>query len=119
MGDLFQSRRLLALLAAYVIALQAVLLPLSIAAAGPFASSPCTAVSSADGSPPADSHDNGCPCAGGCGMQCCSHVFVAPQPIAFAVVQVFARTPIPAPALEPIRRLSERRPQIPRGPPAA
>ena len=119
MGDNFQSRRLLALLAAYVIALQALLLPLSVVAADPFATSLCTAVASADGSQPAASHDNSCPCAAGCGMQCCAHAFVAPAQIGFVVVEVYAWAQTLAPALEPINRLAEQHPQIPRGPPAA
>jgi hypothetical protein len=70
MSELFQCRRLIALAAAYVIALQALLLPLSVAAGGAFDFSLCTAVTSADRPSSPAGYDSGCPCAAGCGMQC-------------------------------------------------
>lgn len=71
------SRRLIALLAAYVVALQALLLPLTIAAGATFEPHLCAA-SSADGAPPPLSHDSVCPCAAGCGMQCCAQILAVP-----------------------------------------
>lgn len=118
MGDGFRKRRLIALIAAYVVALQALLLPLSVAAAGPFATSLCSSAS-LDGSQPSGSHQNGCPCAGGCGMHCCAHAFVPPPQVVVVVAEVYSNLAKPALAPEPISRPFERRPQIPRGPPAA
>ena len=84
MGGTFRSRRFIALIAAYVVALQALLLPLSVAAAGPFAISLCSSHATSDGAPlPADGQ-SGCPCAAGCGMLCCAHAVLAPEPVIIA-----------------------------------
>jgi hypothetical protein len=71
------SRRLIALVAAYVVALQALLLPLTIAAGATFEPHLCAAAS-ADGAPPPLSHDSVCPCAAGCGMHCCAQALAVP-----------------------------------------
>jgi hypothetical protein len=118
MGDAFRSRRWIALIAAYVVALQAVLLPLSVAAAGPFASSPCSAHTTNNGAPSPADGQSGCPCAGGCGMLCCAHAVLAPEPVVIVVAaRVFG--PAPAPRLRPLSvvRTPDWRPQAPRGPP--
>lgn len=62
-----RSRRLIALFAAYVVALQGLLLPLTVAAFAAPENVLCTA-----GGPshPYPGHDGGCACAAGCGMQC-------------------------------------------------
>jgi len=119
MGEFFQSRRLVALAAAYVVALQALLLPLSVAAGGAFDSSLCTAAMSVDGSPSPAGHDTGCPCAAGCGTQCCMQTLAGPPPVmvAFGLTRAIAMPP--APAIEPVIRLADRSPQVPRAPPAA
>ena len=119
MGEFFQSRRLVALAAAYVVALQALLLPLSVAAGSAFDSSLCIAATSVDGSPSPASHDTGCPCATGCGMQCCMQTLAGPPPVMVALSLTRAIAMPPAPAIEPVIRLADRSPQVPRAPPAA
>lgn len=111
------SRRIVALAAAYVVALQALLLPLSVAASAPFASSICA--SSAEGSPPPASHETGCPCAAGCGMACCDHALTGPLHRGVALSLTYAHAMTPAPAAVPIVRPAAKGPQIPRAPPAA
>lgn len=64
-------RRLIALAAAYLVAAQAILLPLSVAAASPLLNALCVSSSDGTGHGPFGS-DNGCGCAAGCGMQCCA-----------------------------------------------
>ncbi len=118
MGKPVRSRRIIALVAAYVMALQALLLPLSVAAGSPFINSLCA--SSAGSTQKPLSHQNGCPCAAGCGMQCCTHHGLAGAPqvtVAPALSQSYAM--LVAPMLAPATRAFERRPQIPRAPPAA
>src|SRR5664279_118193 len=86
------SRRIIALIAAYVVALQALLLPLSVAAGSPFESSLCAAAASVDHAPSPAGHDGGCPCAAGCGMQCCLQTFVSPPQtmVAFGLTRAIA-----------------------------
>ena len=82
MSKAIRTRQIIALAAAYVVALQALLLPLSMATASPFATSLCAAAS--DGishAPSPANHDSGCPCAAGCGMQCCAQTFVGPPQV--------------------------------------
>ena len=117
MGKSIRSRRLVALLAAYVVALQALLLPLSVAAGTQFSSGLC--VTLADGSHSPGSRDSGCPCAAGCGMQCCGQAFVAPPPVVATVAPAFEFAPGPAPAIEPVLRPAGRGRHAPRAPPAA
>jgi len=118
MSKTIRTRRIIALIAAYVVALQTLLLPLSMAAASPFATSLCAAVPDGGSHVPA-SHDSGCPCAAGCGMQCCAQTLAGPpQAISVKLGMTRATTMPPAPALGPIIRLAHRSPQIPRAPPA-
>jgi hypothetical protein len=119
MGKFLQSRRLVALAAAYVIALQALLPPLSVAAVSTFDSSPCTAAMSVDGSPSPAGHDSGCPCAAGCGMQCCVQTLTGPPQVIVAFGLMRAAAVTPSPAIAPVIRLVDRGPQIARAPPAA
>ena len=119
MGKFLQPRRLVALAASYVIALQAVLLPLSVAAGSPFTSSLCAAAASVDRSSAPAGHDSGCPCAAGCGKQCCVQMLAAPQPGMAALDLTHASAMTPALLLRPVIRLANRSPQIPRAPPAA
>ena len=116
MSKTIRTRRIIALIAAYVVALQALLLPLSMAAASPFATSLCAAVSDGSSHAPAG-HDSGCPCAAGCGMQCCAQIFVGPAQIVVVHGVAAAVTLMPARALGPIIRVAYRSPQIPRAPP--
>jgi hypothetical protein len=113
-----RSRRLIALAAAYVVALQALLLPLSMAAAGPFGTSLCAEAASAHGSSPPAGHDSGCPCAAGCGMQCCVQALANPPPVVVAIVVIHTSAMMPASASAPFIRLTHRSPQVPRAPPA-
>ena len=112
------SRRMIGLLAAYLVALQALILPLSMPATAALADSLC--ITEGTGSPaqhPAG-RDHGCPCCAGCGMQCAAPALAdappalpaPPQAVvtAAAVPALLAMTPRPAP----------RSPQMPRGPPA-
>jgi hypothetical protein len=110
---------MIALAAAYVVALQALLLPLSIAAGGPFGSSLCAASASIEGQSAPGSHDSSCPCAAGCGTQCCVQTLAAPPQFTFAAVLSRVIAMAPAPAIAPVIRLADRRPQIPRAPPVA
>ncbi len=117
-----QTRRsgpFIALAAAYVIALQALLLPLSVAVGGSPLFSLCSSGASVASSQSPAGHQTGCPCAAGCGMQCCVHAFAGtPQTrIPLGVTQVGAL--LPPLALEPVVRPAPRGPQLARAPPAA
>ncbi|MGH6725985.1 MAG: hypothetical protein ACREB8_05495 [Pseudolabrys sp.] len=117
MREILQTRRLIALAVAYVIALQALLLPLSVAAGSPFANSLCAAAASIERSQAPGSHDSGCPCAGGCGMQCCAQTLAAPPPAAIALELTLATVLPPPPAISPVVRPAVRSPQVARAPP--
>jgi hypothetical protein len=114
-----RSRPFIALAAAYVIALQALLLPLSVAVGGSPFFSLCSAGASVASSQSPAGHPTGCPCAAGCGMQCCAHALAGPPQalIALDLAQVGAL--LSPPALEPVIRLAVRSPQLARAPPAA
>ena len=118
MSESARSRRVIALVAAYVVALQA----LAVAAVGggrrPFKSSLCAAATSVDGSPSPAGHDSGCPCAAGCGTQCCVQTLAGPPVATVTRDLTRAIAMAPAPAIEPIVRVADRSPQIPRAPPA-
>jgi hypothetical protein len=117
MSEFTRSRRAIALFAAYVVALQALLLPLSVAA-GPFMSSLCAAAMSADGSPTPAGHDSGCPCAAGCGTHCCAQTLASP-PVGTVILDLTSAVAmIPPPAIERVIRVAVRSPQVPRAPPA-
>jgi len=110
-----RSSRIVALAAAYVVALQALLLPLSVAAGNPIVSSLCA--TTADSSQPA-SHENGCPCAAGCGMQCHGEGLAGPPQAIVTLALSNSPAAIFAPAFEPVVQPAVRGPQIPRAPPA-
>jgi hypothetical protein len=110
-------RRFFALAAIYVVVLQALLLPLAVAAGGPLADSLCIS-SSADTHGTAG-HDTGCPCAAGCGTQCCGQGVVGAVPGSPVIASTLAGILTPALALEPVAPAAERHPQNPRAPPAA
>ncbi len=117
MSKPLRARRVVALVAAYVVALQALLLPLSLAAAGLLQSSLCSEATSAGGSPA--KHETGCPCAAGCGTSCCAQTLLGPPQITVALGPTRAVAIGPAYAIAPVVRLADRSPQIPRAPPAA
>ena len=117
MSESTRSRRVIALFAAYVVTLQALLLPLSVAA-GPFKSRLCAAAMSADGAPPPAGHDSGCPCAAGCGTHCCAQTLASP-PVGTVILALSrALAMMPMPAIERVIRVAVRSPQVPRAPPA-
>jgi hypothetical protein len=107
--------RFVALAAAYVVALQALLLPLSVAINASFISSPCA--TSVENSHPI-SHETGCPCATGCGMQCCDQTLASPPRVEAAPAQTYARVTTSAPALEVTVRPPAKGLQVARAPPA-
>jgi len=112
-----RSRRIVALVAAYVVALQALLLPLSVAAGAAADFSLCTAASS-HGAPQPASHDTSCPCAAGCGMQCCVSALAVPPQTTIALAREGARIAPPS-VIASVARPYLRSPQLARAPPAA
>jgi hypothetical protein len=116
MNNPVRPRRVIALIAAYVVGLQALLLPLSVAAASPLINSLC--VSAADNMQTPVSHDSGCPCAVGCGMQCCAQAMLGSLPISFTGSLTVIRVMTPPLALAPVVQAGLRTPQNPRAPPA-
>jgi len=118
MSESTRIRRVIALIATYVVTLQALLLPLSVAAAGPFKSILCAAATSVNGSPSPAGHDSGCACAARCGTQCCVQTLAGLAVVAVTLDLTRAIAMTAAPAIEPIVRVADRSPQIPRAPPA-
>jgi len=112
-----RGRPVVALIVAYAVALQALLWPLQLAA-GPLQAGLCAKASTTTGAPPPAGHDGGCPCAAGCGMQCCGQTFVGPPQTVIALQLTRAVAMTPAPVLAPVVRLADRSPQVPRAPPA-
>jgi hypothetical protein len=117
MRDSSRVRSYIVWAAAYVIALQATLLPLSVAAAAPLAAIVCTSGSHADASLPLN--PAGCPCAGGCGMQCHTQTLAMPPSIAVAATRTRAGTMAPELLVGGFVQRFIRCPQIPRAPPVA
>ncbi len=107
-----------ALAAVYVVVLQALLLPLSVAAGSPFLGPLCVSSASEPAGQPAG-HASGCACAAGCGMQCCGFGLAAPAPVFSerAPAKFYAQPAPPAPV--GVERTPIRSPLIPRAPPAA
>lgn len=108
------TRRIVALIAAYVVALQALLLPLSVAAGSPFQASPC---SEASGGAPVQ-HDTGCPCAAGCGMQCCVQSLLGPPQTGVALHRTGVTVVAQPVMFVSVVRIAHRSPHSPRAPPA-
>jgi hypothetical protein len=117
MPGLIPSRRLIALLAAYVFALQALLLPLTVAARPILDGSLC-ASATADGGPQPAGHDSGCACAAGCGMQCHAPALAGPAPIVFDVHRPRVSTTAAAPLIAAVVRRPSRTPLMARAPPS-
>jgi len=107
------SRRLVGLLAAYLVVLPALILPLAM----PAAASATSLCATGHGVPAGQ--DQACPCAAVCGLQCQQPALSAdeaaclpaPQLHVVAVLAPAALVAAPPPAL--------RQPQMPRGPPEA
>lgn len=109
-----RPRRAVALIAAYLVALQALLLPLAVAAGGPVPTSLCSEAST---SAPAR-HDTGCPCAAGCGTQCCAQSLLGPPQIGVAVRRsgtIAVTLPV---TFVSVVRVAHRSAHGPRAPPA-
>jgi hypothetical protein len=117
MSDSSRTRVSVIAIAAYMVALQAVLLPLSVAAAAPFATSRCAPVSDAGNDSPVS--QSVCPCASGCGMQCCAHALALPAPIVFGAAHAYAGAAAREVLLFGVVRPVTHCPQIPRAPPFA
>jgi hypothetical protein len=124
MRKLIPSRRLTALLAAYVIALQALLLPLTVAAHAAPEEGLC--VSAKSGGAPRSTtspdrsparHDSGCACAAGCGMQCHAPALAGAPSIAFAAYPLRVSMAAPAPPVTAVIRPPHRTPLVARAPP--
>jgi hypothetical protein len=117
MNNVLRSRRIVALIAAYVVALQALLLPLSVAAAAPDFS---LCASSASASPHSGAgHATGCPCAAGCGTQCCVQAIAGPPQTTIVLAPASIVQLAPPPATTTVARPYLRSPQLARAPPAA
>jgi hypothetical protein len=112
------ARRIVALAAAYVIGLQALLLPLSVAAGG-FSLVLCSAQTSVGNAQSPVGHDNGCPCAAGCGMQCGAHALASPPQTVIALTLPRAAGLLLPPPIDAVPRPHLRGPQLARAPPAA
>ena len=111
-------RRIVGLFAAYVMGLQALLLPLSVAAGGVFGPVLCSAHVSVGNAPSPFGQDNGCTCAA-CGMQCGAHSLAAPPQTVIAFGLLGAGSLLPPPTMAPAPRPAWRSPQRARAPPAA
>lgn len=117
MSHFFPYRRLSSLAAVYVVVLQALLLPLAVAGGGLPGDGPCVS-SSADTHAPAGK-DAGCPCAAGCGTQCCAQGVSEAAPGVSVYDPKFAWRLTPVFDLEAVPQAAIRQPQIPRAPPLA
>lgn len=111
----------MALAAAYVVALQLVLLPLAVAAGNSLASPLCSEIAESRANPavPNPVHSTtGCACASGCGVQCCAPALLSPPSAAVAI----DRTPLVVLAPKAIAAIpgfvSWHGPQNPRAPPS-
>lgn len=119
MSQPHRARPIIALVAAYVIALQVLLLPLSVAVGGAPFFSLCSAGTSVASSQSPAGHQDGCPCAGGCGMQCCVHTLAGPpQSVTIIGLTQIGLLLVPA-VVEPVIRPAARSPQVARAPPIA
>jgi hypothetical protein len=118
MSHTLPSRRIVALIAAYVVALQALLLPLSVVAGAPDASL-CASAASASAQYPGGGHATGCPCAAGCGTQCCVTAIAGPPQTIAILAPVSIAKLAPAPVAASDARPDRHSPQLARAPPAA
>ena len=119
MRETFRFRQVVALFAAYMVALGALLLPLSVAAGASVDVSHCRSVVSVDSSQPPADHATGCACAAGCGMQCGIHGLAGPPQAAVAYLQIRVSVLAPPRSIDGVTRRVDRGPQSPRPPPVA
>ncbi len=110
-------RRLFALAAVYVVVLQALLLPLAVSAGAVHAEALC--LSSGAETPMPAGNETGCPCAAGCGTQCCAQALSGATPGATAYDPEKSWRLSPDFDLEAARQAAVRHPQIPRAPPVS
>src|ERR1035441_10416248 len=114
MSESARTRRVIALAAAYVVALQALLLPLSAAVGGPFESSLCAAAAPVDHASSPAGPDSGCPCAAGCGTQCCVQTYVGPPQVTVAYLHTGCSVIAPLPSIKAAIRPVISGPQLDR-----
>jgi hypothetical protein len=120
MNEPCRSRQVVALVAAYVVALQALLLPLSLAAGASPQFSLCVSATSTASPHSGDGHGgSGCPCAAGCGMQCCVHALAGPPQAGIVLALTSSVRLAPPPTLAQVSRPRPHSPQLARAPPAA
>jgi hypothetical protein len=113
------SGRVIGLFAAYLVALQVLAMPLSIAPTAALGGGLCLSDHSADPARHPAGHDKNCPCCAGCGLLCHAPALAggiadpnpAPQLGAAAIVAPASVAAAPRPAVHSA--------QMPRGPPAA
>lgn len=113
-----RSRRLIALFASYVVALQALLLPLTVVGFAAPGAAICESAAGEGSHQPA-SHDSGCACVAGCGMQCCAQALAAPPRPEIALRPTRANVIAPPSSLREIAQHTERGPHSQRAPPSA
>jgi len=119
MIDSFRARNIVVLFAAYVIALQALLLPLSVAAGPTIGPALCLSGTSTGRDHPPAGDQQQCPCAAGCGVQCCTQALITPPQIVIALLIVPAVAIVTPHFSDFIQRSSDFEPHAPRGPPLA
>jgi len=113
------SRRLIGLLAAYLVALQALILPMSMpASAAAFGGLCRSAQRGVPARHPAGEHRN-CPCCAGCGMQCNVPTLAAGASIALPPLGPWVVAELSPAFLPGAPIAAHRSPQMARGPPAA
>ncbi|RDV01932.1 hypothetical protein DXH78_15080 [Undibacter mobilis] len=104
--------------AAYVVALQLILLPLTVAASNAPSAPLCSQLSDPAKSAPLKS-DTGCACAAGCGVQCCAPGYPVPSSAAVSLQRGQGDVLAPAQVFLAFTLGQERGPHNPRAPPAA
>lgn len=109
-------QRLIALFAAYAVAFQVFLLPLTVTS---FAAPENVLCSTAvEASHPFSGHDSGCACAAGCGMQCGALSLADAPRQGVTVVRTGHGFPVPPQrAVSAVAITDERSPHSPRAPP--
>jgi len=113
------SGRVIGLLAAYLVALQALAMPLSMPPTAALGESLCLGGHAGDPAQHPAGHDQGCPCCAGCGLLCHAPALAGGEadPVLAPPVRVAAMVApaAPAAAARPVIHVA----QMPRGPPAA
>lgn len=119
MQTALRTRRLIALIAAYVVAIQALLLPLTVAASASLDASLCISSVSGDGSGSTTGHKTGGLCAANCAMQCCAPAFASPPRIELAFGATGAGTAAEPSVIVGVLIATTHTPQSARAPPGA